>query len=168
MLHDLGRARRVQAKPLTRITSRSWTRRARPKAGSYEEDRGGAGREAAPTRRRSAHDRRAISGPLTRATRGQPRSLGTARNARSAPLAAVTAALPKLIVRVRFSSPAPRVQAQLRAGMPSPRLEHPHTFFDLAGHERATSPRGRARPPGRRHRPRRRTARLGRGSRWRS
>jgi len=109
-----------------------------------------------------------ISGPLTRATRGQPRSLGTARNARSAPLAAVTAALPKLIVRVRFSSPAPRVQAQLRAGMPSPRLEHPHTFFDLAGHERATSPRGRARPPGRRHRPRRRTARLGRGSRWRS
>src|SRR5580700_6924511 len=42
--------------------------------------------------------------------------------------------LPKLIVRVRFSSPAPRVQAQLRAVAPSPWLDHPHTVFDLAGH----------------------------------
>ncbi len=55
----------------------------------------------------SADDRRAISVPLTRVTRGQPGSLRTARSARSAPLPAVTAALPKLIVRVRFSSPAP-------------------------------------------------------------
>ena len=58
-------------------------------------------------RRRSAQNRRAISVPLTRVTRGQPGSLGTTRDAWSAPLAAVTAALPKLIVRVRFSSPAP-------------------------------------------------------------
>src|ERR1700722_2489824 len=42
--------------------------------------------------------------------------------------------LPKLIVRVRFSSPAPRVPAQVRAGMPSPWLDHTYTFFDLAGH----------------------------------
>jgi hypothetical protein len=39
-------------------------------------------------------------------TRGQPGSLGTARDAWSAPLAAVSAELPSLIVRVRFSSPA--------------------------------------------------------------
>jgi hypothetical protein len=58
-------------------------------------------------RRRSAQNRRAISVPLTRVTRGQPGSLGTTRDAWSAPLAAITAALPKLIVRVRFSSPAP-------------------------------------------------------------
>ena len=47
---------------------------------------------------------RAISGPLTRVTRGQPRSLQTTRVGRSAPQPAVIALLPKLIVRVRFSS----------------------------------------------------------------
>ncbi len=61
-----------------------------------------------PNHATSAHDRRAISVPLTRVTKGQPRSLGTARSAWSASLAAVSAALPKLIVRVRFSSPASR------------------------------------------------------------
>ena len=90
-----------------RVASRAWTRRPRLRSGSYEKDRGGAGH--APKRPRSAHDRRAISVPLAGVTRGQPRSLGTARDAWSAPLAAVTVTLPKLIVRVRFSSPAPGV-----------------------------------------------------------
>jgi hypothetical protein len=40
--------------------------------------------------------------------------------------AAVTAPLPKLIVRVRFSSPAPRVPAQLRADMQSQWLDQCH------------------------------------------
>src|SRR5690348_4794438 len=39
--------------------------------------------------------------------RGQSRGLRTARDAWSAPLAAATAELPKLTVRVRFPSPAP-------------------------------------------------------------
>src|ERR1035438_3128114 len=42
--------------------------------------------------------------------------------------------LPKLIVRVRFSSPAPHVPAQVRAEILSLRPDHSHTFFDLAGH----------------------------------
>jgi hypothetical protein len=55
-----------------------------------------------------------IAGPLAainQGDEGQPRSLAIARDARSAPLAAVTAALPEAIVRVRFSSPALIVQA---------------------------------------------------------
>src|SRR6266480_381810 len=56
--------------------------------------------------------RRALSGPLARVTRGQPRSPGITRFARSAPLTAVAAALPKLIVRVRFPSPAPDTLAR--------------------------------------------------------
>src|ERR1039457_2272895 len=71
--------------------------------------------------------------PLARVTRGQPRSLLTARDAWSAPLAAVTATLPKLIVRVRFSSPAPHVPVQVRAEMLSLRLDHSHSIFDRAG-----------------------------------
>jgi Insertion element 4 transposase N-terminal len=71
-------------------------------------------RPGAPTTAQSAHDRRAINGPLARATRGQSGSVRTATNAWSASAAPVTVALPKLIVRVRFSSPAPRIQAQVR------------------------------------------------------
>jgi hypothetical protein len=56
---------------------------------------------------KSVQDLRAISGPLARVTRGQSRSLADTCTRRSAPLAAVIAVLPKLIVRVRFSSPAP-------------------------------------------------------------
>src|ERR1039458_9699086 len=59
-----------------------------------------------------------IAVPLACLTRGQPGPLGSARDARSAPLAAVTAALPKLIVRVRFSSPALMTKAQAREGVP--------------------------------------------------
>ena len=44
---------------------------------------------------------------LARVAKGQSRSRVDTCTGRSAPLAAVTAALPKLIVRVRFSSPAP-------------------------------------------------------------
>ena len=115
--NDLGRGRRVKAKPPA-VASRAWTQRPRPRAGSYEEDEGGAGHEAPPNQYRSAYDRRAISVPLARVTRGQPGPLGSARDARSAPLAAVTAALPKLIVRVRFSSPALMTKAQAREGVP--------------------------------------------------
>ena len=46
------------------VASRAWTRRPRPRAGSYEEDGAGAGHEAPPNQYRSAYDRRAISGPL--------------------------------------------------------------------------------------------------------
>ena len=47
-----------------------------------------------------------IAGPLARVTKDQSRLLVDTRNGGSAPLAAVIAPLPKLIVRVRFSSPA--------------------------------------------------------------
>jgi hypothetical protein len=42
------------------------------------------------------------------------RPLADTYTRRSAPLAAVVAVLPKLIVRVRFPSPAPEAPAQLR------------------------------------------------------
>ena len=67
---------------------------------------------------------RAISVPLARVTRGQPRLLGIIRVASSAPLTGVTARLPKLIVRVRFSSPAPRTKAQAREVIPALGLRH--------------------------------------------
>jgi hypothetical protein len=67
----------------------------------------GYNRLTAPVGRGLVHDRRAISLPLAKVTRGQPRPLADNYTRRSAPLAAVVAALPKLIVRVRFSSPAP-------------------------------------------------------------
>jgi hypothetical protein len=95
---------------MTRVASRGWTRRPRPRGGQLRGGRGGAGHGPiwyCPSPRQASHDRWAISGPLARVTRGQSGSPGTARNAWSAPLTAVTAALPKLIVRVRFSSPAP-------------------------------------------------------------
>jgi hypothetical protein len=49
---------------------------------------------------------RKITVPLDRVMRGQPRSLRTARDAWLTSLAAVTAELPKLTVRVRFPSGA--------------------------------------------------------------
>jgi hypothetical protein len=115
-LHDcLDRVRRVKAKPL-RGRFASLDTAATAKGGQL---RGGRGRcrarRAAPTApggRRSVHDRRAIGVPLARVTRGQPRPLADTYTRRSAPLAAVIAALPKLIVRVRFSSPAARNPGQ--------------------------------------------------------
>jgi hypothetical protein len=116
-LHDcLGRVRRVKAKPL-RGRFASLDTAATAKGGQLRGVRGRcrARRAAltAPGGRRSVHDRRAIGVPLARVTRGQPRPLADTYTRRSAPLAAVIAALPKLIVRVRFSSPAPLLKPQL-------------------------------------------------------
>jgi hypothetical protein len=126
LLDGLGRGRRVKAKPHA-VASRAWTRRPRSRVGSYEADGGGAGHEPAPgpspTHRTPAQDRRAISGPLTRVTRGQSRLPGDSHPGWSAPLAALTAALPNLIVRVRFSSPAPRPKAQAREDIPAVGLD---------------------------------------------
>ena len=57
------------------VASRAWTRRPRPRAGSYEEDGEDQG-TGTPNHIRSAHGPRAIIGPLTRGTMGQPRILG--------------------------------------------------------------------------------------------
>src|SRR5262249_19523635 len=77
----------------------------KPETSVGREERGAQATGA--DRCRSAQDRRAISGPLAGVTRGHLRSLGTGPAARSGPLAAVAGALPKLIMRVRFPSPAP-------------------------------------------------------------
>ena len=55
---------------------------------------------------RSEHGRRAISVPLTPVIQRYSRSLTDPRNPRSARMQARTPQLPKLIVRVRFPSPA--------------------------------------------------------------
>jgi len=70
---------------------------------AIEEDGGGAGHSDRCT---SAQDRRAISGPLTSVKGGPSRSLTDSLSRRSGPVEARTAQIPKLIVRVRFSSPA--------------------------------------------------------------
>ena len=84
--------------------------------GSYEED--GEKQAAMTGSGRSMQDPRAISGPLARVTKGKSRLPAGTRNGRSAPLAAVIAPLPKLIVRVRFSSPAPQTKGPGQAGNP--------------------------------------------------
>jgi hypothetical protein len=61
---------------------------------------------AEPTR--CAQDRRAISGPLATVTRGQSRPLRRIGVASSAGLTAVRHTPSKLVMRVRFPSPAPR------------------------------------------------------------
>ena len=132
LFDGLGRVRRVKAKPADADRFASLDTDDTAKGGQL---RGGRGRGRARgtvltvlVRRRSTHDHRAISVPLARVKRGQPGSLGTAGDAWSAPLAAVTARLPKLIVRVRFSSPALIVKAQARDGIPSPGLDHAGHF----------------------------------------
>jgi len=81
-------------------------------------------------------DRQAISGPLTPVTRGLSRSLTDSRSRRSGRVAARTAQIPKLIVRVRFSSPAPPRRRRLasRCWPPAPGRE---------GRDRPTAPRCR-------------------------
>gem|GEM_PF-4464758 len=81
-------------------------------------------------------DRQAISGPLTPVTRGLSRSLTDSRSRRSGRVAARTAQIPKLIVRVRFSSPAPPRRRRLasRCWPPAPGRE---------GGDRPTAPRCR-------------------------
>jgi hypothetical protein len=53
-----------------------------------------------------SQDHRAISVPLAGVKRGQPRVLADNRTARSAAMTAVIRQIPKLIVGVRFPSPA--------------------------------------------------------------
>jgi hypothetical protein len=61
----------------------------------------------------SGEARRAISVPLTPVTRGLSRSLADTPPRRSGPVAGRMAQIPKLIVRVRFPSPAPVLRAQV-------------------------------------------------------
>ena len=56
---------------------------------------------------RSTEESRAISGPLGPVTGGLSRSLADTSHRRSGPVEARTVQIPKLIVRVRFPSPAP-------------------------------------------------------------
>jgi hypothetical protein len=73
-----------------------------------EAKRSAAGHTAGVSSRRpDSQDRRAIDGPLDSVARGLPRSGADTHTARSDPLAARSGQIPKLIVRVRFSSPAP-------------------------------------------------------------
>ena len=67
---------------------------------------------------RLQQDHRAISVQLARVTRGQSRLLAVPGPGWSAALAARIGRIPKLIVRVRFSSPALIVKAQVRALIP--------------------------------------------------
>ena len=60
------------------------------------------------------HDRRAINVQLARVTSGQPRLLQVPRVAWSAVLPAVICPIPKLIVRVRFPSPAPDLESAVQ------------------------------------------------------
>jgi hypothetical protein len=61
---------------------------------------------------------RMIAVPLARVMRGQPRLLLAYGTCRSGPSAAVTAPIPKLIVRVRFSSPAPEASSRSAPFLP--------------------------------------------------
>ena len=61
----------------------------------------------------------------TRVTRGPPATPG------QRPPAAITAELPKLIVRVRFSSPAPHAKAQAKVGIPALGLDRFRGLVDL-------------------------------------
>ena len=92
---DLGRGRRVKAKPPA-VASRAWTQRPRPRGAATRR----TGQEQGTKHPRTSTGPPMIAVPLARVTRGQPGPLGSAR---SASLAAVIAALPKLMVRVRFS-----------------------------------------------------------------
>jgi hypothetical protein len=101
--HDLSRVRRIKAKPLRgRFASLDPSATARGMAATRRtgEEQGDK------TRPRSRAARRAISGPLTPVIRGRSRSLTAMPRPRSAGAAGRTAQIPKLIVRVRFPSPA--------------------------------------------------------------
>ena len=102
----LVRIRRVKARPANAGRFASLDTAATTKAGSYEEDGGGAG-VGRPVPSGSEHDHRAISVQLTPVNQGQSRVLAVHGPGWSAALAARVGRIPKLIVRVRFSSPAP-------------------------------------------------------------
>jgi len=86
------------------VASRAWTRQPRPEGW---QPRGGRGRSRGQDQARSALSRRAISVPLTPVRRGLSRSLAAKLHRRSGCVQGRTVPIPKLIVRVRFSSPAP-------------------------------------------------------------
>ena len=67
------------------VASRALTRRQRPGAGSYEEDRGGAGYDAPDV---AVPVRAAINVQLARVARGQPRLLQSTRTAGQPPVQA--------------------------------------------------------------------------------
>jgi hypothetical protein len=105
LLDDLGRVRRVKAKPLRgRVASLDTA--APAKGGQLRGGRGGSRARSAGTAR-PGHDHRAISVQLATASKGQSRILTVPGHGWSPPLAAQIGPIPKLIVRVRFSSPAP-------------------------------------------------------------
>jgi len=76
---------------------------------------------------------RAISGPLTTVTSGLSRSLADTLHRRSGPVEARMAQIPKLTVRVRFSSPAPVENAQLARSFPRTSANRLLLFLLAAG-----------------------------------
>jgi len=64
--------------------------------------------------------RRAISGPLASVKSGRSQTLMDNSHRRPGRMTAETAQVPKLIVRVRFPSPAPWSKTQVRAGLVRP------------------------------------------------
>jgi hypothetical protein len=67
------------------------------------------GRSGKPDR---TTNRRAISGPFTSVTSGLSRSLADTSSRRSNAITGPTVQIPKLIVRVRFPSPAPQMKCR--------------------------------------------------------
>jgi hypothetical protein len=95
------------------IASRALTRQPQPEGWQLSR-RTGEDPEAVISAGRTAV-RRAISVPLTLVTSGLSRSLADTSHRRSGRTTARMAQIPKLIVRVRFPSPAPRVKPQVKA-----------------------------------------------------
>ena len=79
-------------------------------------------------------DRRAISVPLASGNDRQSRSLAGTRMSSSAALNCGDETDPKLIVRVRFSSPAPSAQSPGQDASPGLGLDRFRAVVDLPGH----------------------------------
>ena len=108
LLDGLGRVCRVQAMPASAGRFASLDTAATAKGGQL---RGGRGRSRArdsPGRPAPGHDHRAISVQLAPVNQGQSRVLAVHGPGWSATPAGRIGRIPKLIVRVRFSSPAPQ------------------------------------------------------------
>ncbi len=110
--NDLGRVHRCQGRAAARSLRK-------PGHGGHGQGRAATrrtGEEQAPepARARAApgQDHRPINVQLATVTRGQSRTLAVPGHSWSAALAARIGGIPKLIVRVRFSSPAPISSAQ--------------------------------------------------------
>ena len=101
----------------------------RPRDGSCRGGRGGTGEWVID--KGSGQDRRAIAVPLTPVTKGLSRSLRDSPPRRSDVIAARMAQIPKLIVRVRFSSPLQPRCVQVSAGVPSAAVSRCLMVVDL-------------------------------------